>query len=104
MTLRTSCGVIGIHDSKEETKVKKIRGNRYCLGKVISSGSLWVERDRIRLVKRGNENRDIDGLGRSLSGSSRLTDGSSSRSQRFMNSASSSFSSLSERYQCFDSS
>ena len=33
-----------------ESKVKKIRGDRYCLGKVLSSGSLWVERDRLRLV------------------------------------------------------
>jgi hypothetical protein len=94
------CGV-NVPGAWLETKVKKIRGNRYCLGKVISSGSLWVERDRIRLVKRGNENHDIDGFGRSFSGRSgsiRLADGSSSRSQRFMNSVSSSFSSLSERF------
>lgn len=37
-----------------ETKVKKTRDNRYCLGKVLSSGSLWVDRNRIRLVRKGN--------------------------------------------------
>eukprot|EP01038_Epipyxis_sp_PR26KG_P012229 gene12229-16381_t len=36
-----------------ESKVKKIRNGRYCIGKVLSSGYLWVERDRIRLVRRG---------------------------------------------------
>jgi hypothetical protein len=35
-----------------ESKVKKVRGNRYCLGKVLSSGSLWVERERLRLVRK----------------------------------------------------
>lgn len=37
-----------------ECKVKKIRGRRYCLGKVLSSGYLWVDRDRLRLVRRGH--------------------------------------------------
>lgn len=36
-----------------ECKVKKIRGRRYCLGKVLSSGYLWVDRERLRLVRRG---------------------------------------------------
>lgn len=35
-----------------ESRIRKIRGGRYCLGRVISSGYLWVERDRIRLVRR----------------------------------------------------
>lgn len=35
-----------------ECKVKKIRGRRYCLGKVLSSGYLWVDRERLRLVRR----------------------------------------------------
>ena len=38
-----------------ESKVKKIRGDRYCLGKVLSSGNLWVERDRLRLVRSAAE-------------------------------------------------
>lgn len=36
-----------------ECKVKKIRGRRYCLGRVLSSGYVWVDRDRLRLVRRG---------------------------------------------------
>ena len=35
-----------------ESKVKRVRGGRYCLGRVLSSGFLWVARDRIRLVRR----------------------------------------------------
>jgi hypothetical protein len=31
--------------------VKKCRKGRYCVGRVLSTGSLWVERDRLRLVK-----------------------------------------------------
>lgn len=38
-----------------ESKVKKVRGDRYCLGKVLSSGYLWVERDRLRLVRSAAE-------------------------------------------------
>lgn len=39
-----------------ETKVKKIRNDRgYCLGKVICSGNLWVDRERLRLVKCGED-------------------------------------------------
>lgn len=34
-----------------ESKVKKIRGNRYCVGKVLSTGSLWVDRERLRPIK-----------------------------------------------------
>ena len=34
-----------------ESRVKKIRNGRYCVGRVLSTGSLWVERDRLRLVK-----------------------------------------------------
>lgn len=44
-----------------ESKVKKIRGGRYCLGRVLSSGLLWVERGRLRLVRkssRSHESRD----------------------------------------------
>ena len=39
-----------------ESKVKKIRGDRYCLSRVISEGNLWVERDRIRLLRRARSN------------------------------------------------
>lgn len=35
-----------------ESKVKKVRNGKYCIGKVLSSGSLWVERERLRLTKR----------------------------------------------------
>lgn len=35
-----------------ESKVKRIRNGRYSLGRVIANGFLWVERDRIRLVRR----------------------------------------------------
>lgn len=34
------------------SKVKRIRNNRYCIGRVMQSGYVWVERDRIRLVRR----------------------------------------------------
>ena len=34
-----------------ESRVKRIRNGRYCVGKVLSTGSLWVDRDRLRLVK-----------------------------------------------------
>ena len=34
-----------------ESKVKKVRNGRFCVGRVLSTGSLWVERDRLRLVK-----------------------------------------------------
>ena len=34
-----------------ESRVKKVRAGRYCMNKVLSSGALWVERDRLRLVK-----------------------------------------------------
>ena len=39
-----------------ESKVKKVRGNRYCINRVLTSGAtfqskpLWVDRDRLRLV------------------------------------------------------
>ncbi len=40
-----------------ESKVKKVRGNRYCINRVLTSGAafqskpLWVDRDRLRLVR-----------------------------------------------------
>ena len=34
-----------------ETKVKKIRDGRFCLNKVLPTGLLWVDRDRLRLVR-----------------------------------------------------
>eukprot|EP01041_Mallomonas_annulata_P001530 gene1530-2948_t len=37
-----------------EARIKKIRGNKYCVGKVLSTGSLWVDRDRLRPVKKIN--------------------------------------------------
>jgi len=47
-----------------ESKVKKVHGDRYCLGKVLSSGYLWVERSRLRLVRSAAEqlSRDADSL------------------------------------------
>ncbi len=38
-----------------EAKVKKVRNSRFCIGKVLSSGYLWVERDRLRLVSGASE-------------------------------------------------
>lgn len=43
-----------------ESKVKRVRGDRYCLGRVLSSGYLWVERERLRLVRRPVETPDIE--------------------------------------------
>lgn len=37
-----------------ESYVRKIRHNRYCLGSVLATGSLWVERDRLRLVRKAS--------------------------------------------------
>jgi hypothetical protein len=40
-----------------ESKVKKVRGNRYCINRVLTVGAsyqskpLWVDRDRLRLVR-----------------------------------------------------
>jgi hypothetical protein len=34
-----------------ESTVKKVKGNKYCVGRVLSSGPLWVERHRLRPVK-----------------------------------------------------
>lgn len=31
--------------------MRMARGGRYCVGRVLSTGSLWVDRDRLRLVK-----------------------------------------------------
>ena len=36
-----------------ETRVKRVRNGRYCVGRVLSTGSLWVDGDRLRLVKQG---------------------------------------------------
>lgn len=44
-----------------ESKVKKVRGSRYCLGRVLASGYLWVERGRLRLVRKGAEGAAADG-------------------------------------------
>lgn len=35
-----------------ESKVKRVRNGRYCLGRILTSGYVWVERERIRLVRR----------------------------------------------------
>lgn len=37
-----------------ECKIKRVRNRRYCLGRVIANGFLWVGRERLRLVKRPN--------------------------------------------------
>ncbi len=31
-----------------ESRIQKVRGDRFCVGKVLSTGSLWVERERLR--------------------------------------------------------
>ena len=54
---------IGLHDQVEiwccgnnvpgawlEATVRKVRGRRYCVGRVLSNGALWVERERLRLA------------------------------------------------------
>lgn len=69
-----------------ESKVKKIRNGRYCIGRVLSSGYLWVERDRLRLVRRANE----------VNTSSRETDENAGSARRSL--FGSSISSLSERF------
>mmetsp|Transcript_40506 Transcript_40506/g.41337 ORF Transcript_40506/g.41337 Transcript_40506/m.41337 type:complete len:271 (-) Transcript_40506:348-1160(-) len=35
-----------------EARIKKIRNGKFCVGKVLSTGSLWVDRERLRPVKR----------------------------------------------------
>ena len=34
-----------------EARIKRTRDGKYCVGRVLSTGSLWVERDRLRLVR-----------------------------------------------------
>ena len=34
-----------------ETRINKIRGDKYYVGKVLTTGSLWVDRNRLRPVK-----------------------------------------------------
>lgn len=38
-----------------EAKVKRVKSGRFCIGRVLSSGYLWVERDRLRLVRRASQ-------------------------------------------------
>jgi hypothetical protein len=73
-----------------ESKVKKVRGGRYCIGRVISSGYLWVERDRLRLVRSAAEQSILDSQleesGRSVRGRRRtslLSSITTSLSERF---------------------
>lgn len=35
-----------------EAKITKVVGNRYCVGRVHPGAEMWVDRDRLRLVKR----------------------------------------------------
>lgn len=37
-----------------ESRVKKVRDGRYCVGRVLSTGSLWVERERLRPLKKSS--------------------------------------------------
>jgi len=47
-----------------EAKVRKVRGDRYDVGRVLSNGSLWVERNRVRLaVKKSESGRHSRSLG-----------------------------------------
>ena len=50
-----------------ESKVRRIRNGRYCLGRVLATGYVWVERDRLRLVRRptDQQNGGEDGRPRS---------------------------------------
>ncbi len=36
-----------------EAKVRKVKGQKYCVGRVLSSGALWVERERVRMSPKG---------------------------------------------------
>lgn len=36
-----------------EAKVRKVKGTKYCVGRVLSSGALWVERERVRMSPKG---------------------------------------------------
>ncbi len=58
-----------------ESKVKKIKNGKYCLGKVLSSGYLWIERDRLRLVKRGTNGQQQQDAQRSGRGRRQSGDG-----------------------------
>jgi hypothetical protein len=79
-----------------ESKVKKVRAGRYCLGKVVSSGSLWVDRDRLRLVRKSYEHEGGGGDSRhSLEGRRRR--GSSDGGPGFLGSVSESFRSVISR-------
>ncbi len=58
-----------------ESKVKKVRAGRFCLGRVLSSGYLWVERDRLRLVRKASEGLDRpDSRPSPMSGASTLSE------------------------------
>lgn len=39
-----------------EAKVRKVKGQKYCVGRVLSSGALWVDRERVRLSPKGARN------------------------------------------------
>jgi len=36
-----------------EAKVRKVKGQKYCVGRVLSSGALWVDRERVRMSPKG---------------------------------------------------
>lgn len=36
-----------------EAKVRKVKGQTYCVGRVLSSGALWVNRERVRISPKG---------------------------------------------------
>lgn len=36
-----------------EAKVRRVKGQKYCVGRVLSSGALWVERERVRMSPKG---------------------------------------------------
>lgn len=99
-----------------ETKITKIRGNRYYLDNqvIAQSGQMWVRRDRLRFVSReAEEKEDIESypvmLSRNSSGSSRslIGDGGenipSNRRHSFSQSLSSLTRSLSSRLSSFRS-
>lgn len=62
-----------------ESKVKKVRDGRYCLGRVLSSGLLWVERDRLRLVRKSMRSLDKESSGVTRASFSSVLSGFSER-------------------------
>ena len=48
-----------------ESRIKKVRGDHYCVDRALATGSIWVERDRLRPVKQASS---VDTIVRMRSG------------------------------------